>query len=73
MGQKVLTVVPTQCPSNHLALVHRETEAQSRTEDFAYAQVLLFIEIGQIWTVQPASLYPLPSWSPGSAGIHEGP
>lgn len=39
---------PTHCPSVHFALADRETEAQSKTEDVAYAQVLLFIETGQI-------------------------
>lgn len=39
---------PTHCPSDHFALADRETEAQSKTEDVAYAQVLLFIETGQI-------------------------
>lgn len=41
-------VDPTHCPSDHFALADRETETQSKTEDFAYAQVLLFIETGQI-------------------------
>lgn len=41
-------VDPTHCPSDHFALADRETEAQSKTEDFAYAQVLLFVETGQI-------------------------